>query len=109
MKGYHLMGANLSRYFATVDEADRWAAQQAKLAAQWNLQVTVDLGNTAVLRVPVIKGDGTPSEVAVPIEPVSTIEKRVADTLIRSQRPRGCREDRRRSRQRAVVRSLRFE
>ena len=103
------MGANMSRSFDTVAEADRWAAQQARLAAQWNLQVTVDLGNTPVLRVPVIQGDGSPGEVAVPLEPASNVEKRLADTLTRSARQRGLREDRRRRRTRAVVRSLRFD
>ena len=103
------MGANMSRYFATAAEADRWAAQQAKLAAQWNLSVSVDLGNTAVLRVPVIKSDGTPSEVAVALEPVNTVEKRVAATLTPTGRPRNYREDSRRRRTQAVVRTLRFD
>jgi hypothetical protein len=103
------MGANMSRYFATAAEADRWAAQQAKLAAQWNLSVTVDLGNTPVLRVPVIKHDGSPGEVAVALEPASTVETRVAATLGRTDRPHNYREDRRRRRTQAVVRSLRFD
>lgn len=103
------MGANMSRYFATATEADRWAAQQAKLAAQWNLSVTVDLGNTPVLRVPVIKGDGSPGEVAVALEPASTVEKRVAATLTRHGPRQAYREDRRRRRTQAVVRTLRFD
>jgi hypothetical protein len=103
------MGANMSRSFDTAAEADRWAAQQSKLAAQWNLQVTVDLGNTAVLRVPVIKSDGTPSELAVALEPAQTVEKRVAELLSRTGRHRGYREDRRRRRTQAVIRSLRFD
>ena len=103
------MGANMSRYFATPTEADRWAAQQARLAAHWNLSVTVDLGNTPVLRVPVIKSDGSPGEVAVALEPAGTVEKRLADTLTRADRPRGYREDRRRRRTQAVVRTLRFD
>jgi hypothetical protein len=103
------MGANMSRYFATAAEADRWAAQQTRLAAQWNLSVTVDLGNTPVLRVPIIKSDGTPGEVAVALEPANTVEKRVAETLTRAGRHRGFREDRRRRRTPAVVRTLRFD
>ncbi len=103
------MGANMSRSFETAAEADRWAAQQAKLAAQWNLQVTVDLGNTAVLRVPVIKTDGTPGELAVALEPAHTVDKRVAELLSRTGRHRGYREDQRRRRTQAVIRSLRFD
>lgn len=103
------MGANMSRYFATAAEADRWAAQQARLAAQWNLSVTVDLGNTQVLRVPVIKSDGSPSEVAVALEPAATVEKRVAATLVHPGQPRDFHEDRRRRRTQAVVRTLRFD
>ena len=103
------MAANMSRSFDTVAEADRWAAQQARLAAPWNLQVAVDLGNTSVVRVPVIKNDGTPGELAVALEPVQTVDKRVADMLSRTGRHRGYREDRRRRRTQAVIRSLRFE
>ncbi len=103
------MGANMSRSFDTAAEADRWAAQQARLAAQWNLQVAVDLGNTPVVRVPVIKHDGTPGELAVTLEPAHDVDKRVADLLARSGRHRGYREDRRRRRTQAVIRSLRFE
>ncbi len=103
------MGANMSRSFATAAEADRWAAQQAKLAAQWNLQVSVDLGNTSVVRVPVIKSDGTAGELAVALEPVQTVDKRVADLFARANRHRGYREDNRRRRTQGVIRSLRFE
>jgi hypothetical protein len=103
------MGANVSRYFSTTAEADRWAAQQAHLAAQWNLSVTVDLGNTPVLRVPVIKGDGSPGEVAVALEPASTVERRVAATLTRPGPRPAFREDLRRRRTQAVVRTLRFD
>lgn len=100
------MGANLSRSFETAAEADRWAAQQAQLAAQWNLQVALDLGNTPIMRVPILKRDGTPGELAVPLEPARTVDKRVADVLARGGHHR---EDRRRRRTPGVIRSIRFE
>ncbi len=102
------MGANMSRCFATAEEADRWAAAQAQQAARWNLQKTADLGNNPVMRVPVIRPDGTPAEFAVDLEPAESVERRIVQTLERS-RHRGYREDRSRRRQTAIVRSLRFD
>ena len=45
------MGANVSQVFPTPEECDRWAEQQTRLAARWNLQKTADLGNRSVVRV----------------------------------------------------------
>ena len=100
------MGANLSRSFDTAVEADRWAAQQARLAAQWNLQVVLDLGNTPIVRVPILKKDGTPGELAVPLDPAQSVDRRVAEVLARGGSHR---EDPRRRRTPAVIRSIRFE
>ncbi len=102
------MGANMSRCFATAEEADRWVQAQIQQAARWNLQKTADLGNTPVVRVPVIRPDGTLAEFAVDLEPAASVEARIFQTLARS-RQRGYREDRSRRRQPAIVRSLRFD
>lgn len=102
------MGASLSQTFATPEECDRWAEQQARLAAQWNLQKTADLGNKAVVRVPVIAPSGQPDELTVPVEPGTAVERKVR-SLLANQRLRGYREDHSRRRQPAFVRSLRFD
>ncbi len=102
------MGANMSRCFTTAEDADRWVALQVQQAARWNLQKTADLGNTPIVRVPVIGPDGTPAEFAVDLEPAKSVEDRIFQTLARSRR-RGYREDRSRRRQPAIVRSLRFD
>jgi hypothetical protein len=102
------MGASLSQCFSNIEEADQWAEQQARLAARWNLHKTVDV-NTPVVRVPVIKPDGSPAEVAIPLEPAPTVDKRIAAYLGASARRTGYREDRSRNRQRAYIRSLRFD
>jgi hypothetical protein len=102
------MGANLSQTFATAEECDRWAEQQAKLAAQWNLQKTADLGNRAVVRVPVIAPSGQPDELTVPLEPGTAVDLHVRSVLAHTHF-RGYREDCTRRRQPAFVRSLRFD
>jgi hypothetical protein len=102
------MGANLSQTFATAEECDRWAEQQARLAAQWNLQKTADLGNKAVVRVPVIAPTGQPDELTIPVDPGTPVESKVRSAL-QHTRLRGYREDRTRRRQPAFVRSLRFD
>jgi hypothetical protein len=101
------MGATVSEIFPTAEEGDRWARQQAEAAARWRLQPTADLGNTPIVRVPVIRPDGTRAEVAVALEPEQSVDTRIAATLAR--RPRGYREDPARWRQRGYVRSLRFD
>jgi hypothetical protein len=101
------MGATVSEIFPTPEECDRWARQQSETAARWRLQSTADLGNTAIVRVPVIRPDGSRAELAVALEPEHNVDQRIAATLAR--RRRGYREDRSRWRQRAFVRSLRFD
>ncbi|MCC6191122.1 MAG: hypothetical protein IT318_19040 [Anaerolineales bacterium] len=103
------MGASLSQTFPTLEDCNRWAEQQARLAAQWNLQKTADLGNRPVVRVPVISPAGQPDELTLPLEPGSSVESRLRAQLARSPRFAGYREDRTRLRQPAFVRSLRFD
>jgi hypothetical protein len=102
------MGANMSRAFESAEEAESWAVEQAKAAARWNLQKSADLGNTPVMLVPVVRPDGTRTELAVPAQPAATTEPRVRAALLRA-RQRGYHEDRTRPRQRGYVRSLRFD
>ena len=101
------MGATVSQIFPTQAECDRWARQQAEAAARWRLQAVADLGNTPIMRVPVVKADGTRAELAVALEPQQSVEQRIAATLAR--RRGGYREDHSRWRERAFVRSLRFD
>jgi hypothetical protein len=103
------MGATLSQLFTSTDECDRWADQQARLAAQWNLQKTADLGNRPVVRVPVISPHGRPEEVTLPITSAQSIDQRLNTLLARSASFAGYREDRSRRRQPAFVRILRFD
>ncbi len=102
------MGASMSRYFASVEEAEQWAEQQTRLAARWNLQKAVDV-TLPVVKVPVVRPDGTPAEVAVAVESPRTAEQRVTTYLSQTGRQKGYREDRTRWRQRGFIRSLRFE
>jgi hypothetical protein len=103
------MGANVSQTFTTAEECDRWAEQQAQMAARWNLQKTADLGNRAVIRVPVISPTGQSDELTIPLEPGKSVETRLRSHLTRSPRLYGYREDHSRHRQPAYVRSLRFD
>jgi hypothetical protein len=103
------MGATLSQAFPTPEECDRWAEQQARLAAQWNLQKTADLGNRAVVQVPVISPAGQPDELTIPVDPRASLDARLDNYLARSRHLSGYREDRTRRRQPAYVRCLRFE
>jgi|GEM_PF-3414163 len=103
------MGANLSQSFPTPEECDRWAEQQTRLAAQWNLQKTADLGNRSVVRVPVVSPAGQPEEITVAVEPGAPVEPRIHAHLHQTRRFAGYREDPLRRRQSAFVRSLRFD
>jgi len=80
------MGANLSQSFPTPEECDRWAEQQTRLAAQWNLQKTADLGNRSVVRVPVVSPAGQPDEITVPVEPGAPVEPRIHAHLHKTRR-----------------------
>ena len=103
------MGATLSQYFPTPEECDVWAEQQSRLAARWGLHKTADLGNLSVLRVPVIGPSGQPEEITIPVEPGKAVEPHLHYHLHQSRRFSGYREDPLRHRQRAFVRSLRFD
>ena len=107
------MGASLSRCFDTVEECDRWAEQQTKLATRWNLQKIADLGNTPVVRVPVVSPDGCSDEVTIPLEPGrapdTSVDHRLQSHLLKSRLFAGYSEDRSRQRGRAYVRSMRFD
>jgi hypothetical protein len=103
------MGASLSQCFSTPEECDRWAEQQARLAAQWNLHKTADLGNRPVVQVPVVSPEGRPEEVTIPVEPGASIDHCIQRHLRHSRHFAGYREDRSRRRQTAFVRSLRFD
>jgi hypothetical protein len=72
------------------------------------LQKTADLGNKAVVQVPVIAPGGLPDELTIPIEPGTPVESKVRTTLAHT-RFSGYREDRSRRRRPAFVRSLRFD
>jgi hypothetical protein len=102
------MGASLSRCFNTPEDADRWAEQQVKLAARWNLQKIADLGNTPVVRVPLVAPDGATDELTLPLEPGS-LDRRLQSHLLKYSQYAGYREDRSRQREQAYVRSLRFD
>jgi hypothetical protein len=103
------MGATLSQLFTSTDECDRWAEQQARLAAQWNLQKTADLGNRPVVRVPVVGPSGRAEEVTLPISSRQSVDDRLRTLLTRSGAYTGYREDRSRRRQPAFVRIMRFD
>lgn len=103
------MGATVSQYFASTEECDRWAEHQAKLAAQWNLHKTADLGNRPVVRVPVVAPDGRAEEVALPLTSPRSVDERLRALLGGPSSLRGYREDRTRRRQPAFVRVLRFD
>ena len=103
------MGASLSQYFPTPEEADRWAEQQTRLAARWGLQKTSDLGNQSVVRVPVISPAGQPEEITLPGDPGRGVDTQLRAHLRKSRRYAGYREDPLRRRQTAFVRSLRFD
>ncbi len=103
------MGANLSQSFPTPEEADIWAEQQTRRAAQWNLQKTADYGNRPVVRVPVVSPAGQPEEITVTVEPGTAVEPRIHASLHKTRRFAGYREDPLRRRQSAYERSLHFD